>query len=127
MENIINAIPIPRTQGELLYYGGFALLGFTVLLALIFLIRRPKYRPEQAASAQSTAPLTHRTTTAPAGATEIISGATELITEPMNGGETELLTQPIHAGDTEILSGETELLSGETELLGGETELLEQN
>lgn len=119
MENIINAIPIPRTQGELLYYGGFALLGFTVLLALIFLIKRPKYRPEQAASAQSTAPLTRRTT-APAGETEIISGATELITEPMNGGETELLTQPLHAGETEILSGETELL-------GGETELLEQN
>lgn len=114
MENLINAIPIPQTQGEMLYYGGFALLAFTALLALIFLIKRPKYRPEQAASAQVTAPLTHRTTTAPVGATEpITAGATELI-----GGETELLTQPMTAGETELL---TQPLDDNV------TELLEQN
>lgn len=111
MDSIINAIHIPQTQGEMLYYGGFALLGFTVLLALIFLIKRPKYRPEQAASAQVTTPLTHRTTTAPVGATELISGATELITEPINNGETELLTQPLNNGETELLDDNaTELL-----------------
>lgn len=106
MDSIINAIPIPQTQGEMLYYGGFALLGFTLLLALIFLIKRPKYRPEQAASAPITAPLTHcMNTAAPAGATEIIGGETELITEPMgSGGETELLTEPLYQGETELLT-----------------------
>lgn len=36
------------TVGEMLYYGGFALAAVTVLLALIFLIFRPKYKPESA-------------------------------------------------------------------------------
>lgn len=34
------------TPGELLFYGGAALLALTVLLAIVFLIARPKYRPE---------------------------------------------------------------------------------
>lgn len=34
------------TPGELLFYGGAALLGLTVILAIVFLIAKPKYRPE---------------------------------------------------------------------------------
>lgn len=37
------------TTGQLLFYGGAALLGLTIILAIIFLIKRPKYTPESAA------------------------------------------------------------------------------
>ena len=39
------------TIGHLLFYGGAALLGLTVLLAIIFIIKKPKYTPESAAYA----------------------------------------------------------------------------
>lgn len=39
------------TIGQLLFYGGAALLGLTVLLAIIFIVKKPKYTPESAASA----------------------------------------------------------------------------
>ena len=34
------------TTGQLLFYGGVALLGLTVVLAIVFLIAKPKYKPE---------------------------------------------------------------------------------
>ena len=34
------------SPGHILFYCGAGLLGFTVILALVFLIWRPKYRPE---------------------------------------------------------------------------------
>lgn len=34
------------TTGEILFYGGVGLLGLTVLLAIIFIIVKPKYEPE---------------------------------------------------------------------------------
>lgn len=34
------------TTGELVFYSGVGLLAFTLLLAVIFLIKRPKYVPE---------------------------------------------------------------------------------
>lgn len=34
------------TTGQLLFYGGAALLGLTVMLAIVFLIAKPKYKPE---------------------------------------------------------------------------------
>lgn len=37
------------TTGQLLFYGGAALLGLTVILAIIFIIKKPKYVPESAA------------------------------------------------------------------------------
>lgn len=36
------------TTGQLVFYAGIGLLGATVLLAVIFLIVRPKYKPENA-------------------------------------------------------------------------------
>lgn len=36
------------TTGQLLFYGGAALLGLTVLLAIIFILKKPKYTPESA-------------------------------------------------------------------------------
>ena len=37
------------TTGTLLFYGGLALLALTVILAVIFALRPPKYTPENAA------------------------------------------------------------------------------
>ena len=34
------------TTGQLLFYGGVALLGLTVVLAIVFLIAKPKYKLE---------------------------------------------------------------------------------
>lgn len=36
------------TTGQLLFCGGLALLGLTVILGIAFLIKKPKYRPEAA-------------------------------------------------------------------------------
>lgn len=61
------------TTGELVFYSGVGLLIFTLLLAVVFLIKRPKYVPEQLGhlpdgtgstqklrSGYPTDPLTHR-------------------------------------------------------------------
>ncbi|MCX4372202.1 MAG: hypothetical protein OSJ58_10310 [Dysosmobacter sp.] len=34
------------TTGQLLFYGGAALLGLTIVLAIVFLFVKPKYKPE---------------------------------------------------------------------------------
>ncbi len=36
------------TTGQLIFYSGVALLGLTVILAIIFIIKKPKYIPESA-------------------------------------------------------------------------------
>lgn len=37
------------TLGQLLFWGGAGLLGLTVILAVVFLIKKPKYVPSKAA------------------------------------------------------------------------------
>lgn len=37
------------TTGQLLFYSGAALLGLTLILLIVFLIKKPKYEPESAA------------------------------------------------------------------------------
>ena len=37
------------TTGQILFYSGAALLGLTLILLIIFLIKKPKYEPETAA------------------------------------------------------------------------------
>lgn len=40
------------TTGELVFYSGVGLLAFTLLLAVVFLIKRPKYVPENLSNIQ---------------------------------------------------------------------------
>ena len=47
------------TTGTILFFGGIILLALTVILAVIFLIFPPKYRPENAAVDKQTQPLTN--------------------------------------------------------------------
>ena len=90
------------TTGQLLFYGGAALLGLTVLLAIIFLIKKPKYVPESAAYAGAdpgmtnslrngypTDRMTVRRDQAQSTATEIVgqSQETQQFTEQMSGAE----------------------------------------
>lgn len=42
------------TTGQLLFYAGIALLALTVILAVIFLIKKPVYHPENAVYTGST-------------------------------------------------------------------------
>jgi len=37
------------TTGQILFYSGIALLALTIILAIIFIIKKPKYTPESAA------------------------------------------------------------------------------
>lgn len=37
------------TPGQLMFYGGAALLAFTLVLGILFLIKKPVYRPENEA------------------------------------------------------------------------------
>lgn len=34
------------TTGQLVFYGGLALLGLTIIVAIVFLIKKPTYQPE---------------------------------------------------------------------------------
>lgn len=94
------------TTGQILFYGGAALLGLTVLLAIIFIIKKPKYTPESAVYAGTdpgrtqslrngypTDRMTIRRESVQQAATEKIEQAqeTELLTESQLG--TELLPQ----------------------------------
>ena len=102
------------TTGQLLFYAGAALLGLTVILLIIFLIKRPKYQPEGAASGPAPTVVPNKPVSlSDAAQTEIISSETQLISGTASA-ETELISG---AGSalTELISSPN--LSGETELL----------
>lgn len=82
------------TTGQLLFYGGVALLGLTVLLAIIFIVKKPKYTPESAAY------------------TEADPGRTQSL---LNGYPTDRMT--IRRGPAQSAAAEAIEQSQETELL----------
>ena len=45
------------TVGEMMFCGGVALLGLTVLLAIVFAIRKPKYKPQNLTAEAVTEPV----------------------------------------------------------------------
>lgn len=105
---------IAMTIGQLLFYGGAALLGLTVLLAVIFIIKKPKYTPETAAyvgtdpgrtqkliNGYPTDRMTIRRDLVQTDATEKIdqSSETELLPETL----TELLPDTERSQETEMI------------------------
>ena len=127
------------TTGQLLFYGGAALLGLTILLVIIFIIKKPKYTPESAAydganpgkthslrNGYPTDRMTVRREPAQPAATDIIKQSqetellTETLTEPLSGMERLQQTEVMDSQQTEAL---TEPLSGTEQLQG--TEVLE--
>ena len=98
------------TTGQLLFYGGVALLGLTVILAIIFIIKKPKYAPESTAYAEADPGRTHslrngyptdrmtvRREPSQPGAADPIrqSEETALLTDTLSETLTEKLTEPL--------------------------------
>ncbi|MBE6961245.1 MAG: hypothetical protein E7445_02180 [Ruminococcaceae bacterium] len=123
------------TNGQLMFYAGIGLFGLTILLAIVFLIKKPKYRPENASvgggqtiplrNGYPTEPMTVRYGAADRKSTET-NGHVAEITAAANG--TVLLEEENTslAAETELLVAETELLPPETQLLPPETQLLSE-
>lgn len=95
------------TTGQLLFYAGIALLALTVILAVIFLIKKPVYCPENA----------------------IYAGSTGQTQKLRNGYPTDRLTirreQKAIRPDTAILNEGTERLNKERSDLIPSTEILQ--
>ena len=127
------------TTGELVFYSGVGLLIVTLLLAVVFLIKRPRYVPEQLShlpggtgdtqklrSGYPTDPLTHRRETggaeskAPSAPSEPPAPSAAPGTVPLEQGTVPLEqeTVPLEPGTVPLEprneAGETELLAGGT-------------
>lgn len=48
------------TTGQIMFYGGAALLALTIVLAIIFIIVKPKYKPEDGAYASGDSGITQK-------------------------------------------------------------------
>ena len=130
------------TTGQMMFYGGVALLAVTIILAVIFMVKKPVYHPENAAAMPNdnrtrplrngypTDPLTVRRD-APAKAAE---GTTPLAgdTVPLNVGTAPLAegttplageTAPLAEGTAPLASETTPLAEGTTPLAEGTTPL----
>lgn len=123
------------TTGELVFYSGIGLLALTVILAVLFAVKKPQYHPENAALLPGdgrTAPLRNgyptdrltvrRDRAGTAGPTERIAAEktapTAQETLPLSG-KTALLSE-----ETVPLSEETALLTEKTVPLAEQTTLL---
>lgn len=122
------------STGQIVFYAGIGLLVVTIILAVIFMVKKPVYHPENAAvaggenrtmplrSGYPTDPLTRRRDTPAAPAGTIPLQETEKLAQ-----ETEKLAQgtvPLEeteAGGTEVLSQGTEQLAAGTIPLSEET------
>lgn len=77
------------TQGQLLFYSGVALLVLTVLLAVLFVIKRPKYNP----GSTDAQPDGGRRSTGEGTAAHSAASAGPEATEVLQGETTELLRE----------------------------------
>ena len=119
---------------------GVGLLLLTIILAVVFAIKKPKYSPESAVvdgdgrttplrNGYPTEPMTIRRDSAPkehthrGQVTEVMSAPDETVLMDPGADATPMGTQLLPA-ETELLPAETELLPQETQLIGEETALL---
>ena len=111
------------TTGQLVFYGGLALLGLTTIIAIVFLVKKPTYRPEspiyETTAAGHTQPLRNGYPTEK----ETIRRGSSKRTEPM---ETEAFDDEADpaAQEPEAFDDETELLSPELEACDDKTAVL---
>lgn len=113
------------TTGMLLFYGGLALLVLTIILAIVFALRPPKYIPENAAiigpGDLNTQPLKNAY---PTNRLTVRRESTSSPAQPHPAPpdlETALLAP---TEDTALLDTPTELLPQQVEGLDGPTQLL---
>lgn len=87
------------TTGQMVFYSGVGLLVLTIIVALVFLIRRPKYIPEKAVYGEAASNVTQRLRNS--YPTERVTIRRETVpadretqaTELIGSEETELLSQ----------------------------------
>lgn len=103
------------TTGQMLFYSGVGLLVLTILLAIVFLVKKPQYIPEQVGvgpdGSNQTQKLRNGYPTDPVTRGKQEQQATELLvqdgglTQMQTGAATELMTpeQPASVGATESL------------------------
>lgn len=91
------------SSGNLVFYSGVGLLVFTLLLALVFLIKKPRYTPDQKTDTDQGVQRTQKL---------------------RNGYPTGSVPLFREASETEVLLSESQTPPSETELLPQETELL---
>ena len=129
------------TPGQYLFFGGLGLLALTLIMGVIFLIKKPKYEPEGAVGAGGTEKLhsgypTDRLTVrrpapdssapqGPAGVQRVSQGTTPLEqgTTPLEQGTTPLErgTTPLEQGTVPLEQGTTPLAAEGGSQRGGTT------
>ena len=104
----------------MVYYSGFGLLAFTILLLIIFIVRKPTYKPENAdyiesgsgtqklRNGYSTDRMTKRVGQKSVSESTELLNDTQLLSEDLN--KTADMTQPLIEDETEPL---TEMLDGD--------------
>ena len=129
------------TTGQIMFYGGIGLVALALLLLIVFMIKKPKYVPENAvydASANKPVRDQHAGQHTSAAAVQGFENgsnvsaasqpaAQETTVLPANSEETVPLTEvPEETPETVPLAQETEILEGasETVPLAPETEVL---
>lgn len=100
------------TTGQLVFYGGVVLLGLTILAAIIFLVKKPTYQPEDPIYETTGAGRTQHLRNGFPTEKETIRRVSSERTEPM---ETEAFDDDADpaAWETEAFDDETGLLSHE--------------
>lgn len=86
------------TTGQLVFFSGVGLLGLTVILAIIFAIKKPAYHPE-------------------AGIASAETGATGKLTNAYSTEKMTIRRDKPQTQGTELLDEKTELLTGDGTLL----------
>lgn len=96
------------TTGQMMFYAGAALLGVTLLLAIVFAIKKPKYQPRNIAADGGKQPAGSNTVqqaAQPAGTTEFMAEA-----QPDSAAATEFMGD-VPAAPTELMQApETEYI-----------------
>lgn len=109
------------STGQLLFYTGIGLFGLTIILAIVFLIKKPKYNRENTAIGNGqTVPLRNGYPTEPM---TIQYGAKDKKSMKAERPTTEAIKPTT---DTVVLGQQTVPLEAETECLLNETEMLVQ-
>jgi hypothetical protein len=115
------------TVGEMMFCGGVALLGLTVLLAIVFAIKKPKYRPQNLTGEAVTEPVRNDFPTQKVTREAAAAAATEFV-DAQTGAEaaTEFMAQPDAGAATEFMAAD-DPASLPTEMMEtAETEYLRQ-
>ena len=94
------------TTGQIVFYSGVALLVLTIVTAIVFLIKKPKYIPEKAVYGAAASNVTQRLRNG--YPTEQVTIRRETVQSPVS--REEQLTELIGEEETELLSPTEKLI-----------------